>query len=146
MKPLVQTGLFAALLLASPQAFAGPTYRCGVGVVRDVQSVRESVSPVHVEHCAARDTSIEPAGDDHSEASTAYHVTVQFGQTLFITSSSGDEPWNIHPTQLRSHEVVDVCTNGIDLVLERSDAKDYRARIIRIEPAPKANRSSSARH
>ena len=145
MKPLVQHGLFAALLLASPQAFAGPTYRCGVGVIREVRSVRESVSPVHVEQGAPNAT-IEPESDGHEKRATAYRVAVQFGQTLLTTLSSGDEPWNIHPTQLRSHEVVDVCTNGVDLVLERSDAKDYRARIVRIDPALKPSRPSSDRH
>ena len=139
----VALGLAAGLTSASP-ADAQTLYTCGDGTVRSVQSVTENVvtqivprnpdNPVKSKHQTTRE-----------RKPSAYLVTVQLYGVVYTGQSPADAPWNLDPTLLGTDEAILVCANDGQMILDRRDGTDYRAKIVRAGRDTRARKSTGTR-
>jgi hypothetical protein len=108
MKSFVIVLTLAAALAGPARAEAQTLYTCGDGTIRDVQAISE-------------DSETTPA---------EYVVTVELNGTIYTGSALVDVPWNLDPVQFMADEAVMVCANNKEMVIDRLDGTDYRAKIL----------------
>jgi hypothetical protein len=136
----------ATHLLSASVVDADPLYTCGEGTVRRVQSFIQTIRD-------ETQQGIQPysrwALDTSGDAATSFLVTVELKDRAYVAQSSADSRWNFDPRRLLIGQAIAVCTNSSQIVLDRLDGTDYRAKVVRIEPiaggkAPAAPLSTAA--
>ena len=122
----------AALGLAG-SADAQTLYTCGEGIVRSIQTSAETI--VRAPALVKPDPHGEPqlvVDLPREETRHVYLVTVELFKVLYTGRASSDQSWNLDPAQLPRNEVISMCANGEQIVLDRQDGTDFRARVVRV--------------
>jgi hypothetical protein len=134
---VIRPALLACLAaLAIPATARGQSaYTCGTGAIAEVRVVTETVTR---EHAVSRLHEARETGArvDNLERHVAYIIAVQLGDVLYTSGSTHDPFGTLDPTRLVNGERVGVCVDGVQMILERPDGKDYRAKVARTAPAP----------
>lgn len=110
----IAAGVAAALLLPS-STDAQTLYTCGQATVREVKKV------------------------DYE-----YQVRVELADAVYVGRSAGDAPWNFDPTQLAIGQPIAACASGEQMVLDRLDGTDYRAKIVAVTRSGSGARTPDA--
>jgi hypothetical protein len=113
-------------------ADAQTLYTCGEGSVRTVRVITEMVTqpPVVV--------TIDPLGEPQQlverapdKALQAILVTVQLFNAMYTGEAFTANPENFDPTELQEDETIATCVDRDQLILNRGDGREFRARIVR---------------
>ena len=115
-------------------ANAQTLYTCGEGSVRTVRVIMETVAqPLVV-------TTIEPLGEPQQlverapdKALQAILVTVQLFSAMYTGEAFTANPENFDPTELEQDETIATCVDRDQLILNRGDGSQFRARIVHSE-------------
>jgi hypothetical protein len=131
----INIGTFAILAtLGLGTANAQTLYTSGEGTVRGVQMITEMVAQPPVVHIidplGEPQQLIEPAPDAPRQAVL---VTVQLFNVIYTGEAFVADPENFDATQLQEDEAVAIRVNRDQLILERGDGSEFRARIVRAE-------------
>ncbi len=127
MRRLLHVAGLATILFSQIPAAAQTRYTCGSGVVRAVASVTETVvrETTTTERDEAGDVmAIVLAPEQRQRRSLV--VTVQLGDRLYTSAPAGDPNGTLDLLRLADGDAIDVCVNGVQIVLERQDCTDYR--------------------
>jgi hypothetical protein len=115
-------------------AEAQTLYTCGQGTVRAVETITQMVGrPLAT-------FTIDPLGEPQElverppdEPSPAYLVTVKLFNAIYTAEAFANDPENFDPTRLTENDPISICVNRDQMVLDRGDGTDFRAKIIRAE-------------
>jgi hypothetical protein len=132
---LLLAGSFATMLLWPPSAGAEVPYTCGMGTLRDVDTVIETFPAekhtrvvTKTNRRGERETHVDTSSGERHEKT--YTVTVQLEDMIYAAQSSGNF-WNFDPTRLVINDPIGLCVDKNQIILRRPDGKDYKARIVR---------------
>ena len=128
---------FATMLLPVVTIAAPRNGACGIGTLIDVQAHVEVIQAGTIEH--GRET-VKKNGrreyDSYSvpnrQKQTTYTVTIVLDDLTYTAQSELIFGFGFKPTSLVVNDPIGVCVRGSTLALERSDGKEYRARILRV--------------
>jgi hypothetical protein len=131
MKALVLACLTVSLMV-SP-AHAQPLYTCGQGAVLSVQLVTEiTTTKTYGALPGDEEGGFVELGSDEKKDSF-YLVTVELGGTAYTGKARSDASGNFDPRSLGNGEPIAACINDMQMVLDRLDGTDFRAKVVRIE-------------
>jgi hypothetical protein len=136
MKRLAALVGLAVSLICAP-AHAQTRYACGQGTVLAVRLVTRTVATGSVEPRTEEAESVLSVEIlSGAQQKDYYLVTVQVNDIVYTGQAAAGASWNFDPTVLKEHESIVVCANSTQMVLDRLDGTDFRARIARIERRP----------
>jgi hypothetical protein len=127
MKRLLHGAALAATVICQTQAGAQTVYTCGQGTVRRAEAVNETVTPETITIRLGDDADGVAAGTTEGEPRRSYVVSVQLGDRLYTSQSSGDPYGTLDPLRLYPGDAIGICVNSTQMILERPDGTDYRA-------------------
>ena len=131
----INIGTFVILAtLGLGTANAQTLYTCGEGPVLNVQTITEMVAQPPVVH------TIDPLGEPQqliepapNEPRQAVLVTVQLFNVIYAGEAFAADADNFDATELRPDEMIATCVTRDQLMLDRADGREFRARIVRVE-------------
>ena len=117
-------------------ANAQTLYTCGEGSVRTVRVITEMVAQppfvVTIDPLGEPQQLVERAPDEPRQAVL---VTVQLFHDMYTGEAFTANPENFDPTELQQDETIAICINRDQLILNRGDGREFRARIVLAERA-----------
>lgn len=115
-------------------ADAQTLYTCGQGTVRSIETITQMVGRPPATF------TIDPLGEPQelverqpNEPHAAYLVTVKLFNAVYVGEAFASDPENFDPRDLKEDEPMSICVNHDQMVLDRGDGTDFRAKIIRSE-------------
>jgi hypothetical protein len=146
MNRLLHGAALAATVICHTPASAQSLYRCGQGAVRRAETVSETVTPETITIRPGGDPDgLAAAGRNGEQQRRSFVVSVQLGDRLFTSQSSGDPYGTLDPLRLEPGDAIGICVNDTQMVLERPDGTDYRAPLVRQAAAAREPRKSGTR-
>ena len=129
----IMISTFAILATVSlGTANAQTLYTCGEGSVRTVRVITEIVAQPPVV------TTIDPLGEPQQlverapdKALQAVLVTVQLFNAMYTGEAFTANPENFDATGLQQDETIATCVERDQLIINRGDGREFRARIVR---------------
>jgi hypothetical protein len=137
MTRLLHVASLATTLISPIEALAQSRYTCGPGLVLAVHHVTETTirdTTTTGRDAAAGLVMIEETGERRQRQ--VYSVSVQLGDRLYTSASTGDPNGTLDPLRLAAGDPIGICVNGGEMVLEAADATDYRAPLASTGMAP----------
>jgi len=131
----INIGTFAIVAtLGLGTANAQTLYTSGEGTVRSVQVITEIVAQPPVVHTidplGEPQQLVEPAPDEPRQAVL---VTVQLFKVAYTGEAFAAAPENFDATELHEDDAIVIRINRDQLILERADGSQFKARIVRSE-------------
>jgi hypothetical protein len=145
MKRLFPGISLVAILFGPTPARAQTLYACGDGTVQGVRAVTEKLIRETVTTRRSEEGELNAFVETTDEKQhTAYVVSVELEDRLYTSQSAGDPYGTLDPMRLATGDAIHICVNSAQMILERSDGKDYRAPVVRsdVSAGPKTGTPS----
>ncbi|MCU1233693.1 MAG: hypothetical protein JWP63_1660 [Candidatus Solibacter sp.] len=141
----ITASIYFATMLLPVVAIAAPKDGvCGIGRLIDVQTHVEVIQAGTIEH--GRETIKKNGRKEYDSYSTSnlqkqtiYTVTIVLDDLTYTAQSEQILGFGFKPTSLIVNDPIGACVRGSTLALDRPDGKEYRAHILRVARAPRAD-------